>query len=519
MATEDESEEQERSPIDQLDLLKSYLAFTWRAIKHRKLVMGITAGVIFAIALVLQALLPRVYNCQSTIMVQASGNLNPIDERGAFRGAGDIIRRRENVLKIIRATDLVRRSSEDRSPLQRLKDVVRGPRPPGKTEDVEQALMYVVMSSLWVQQQGDTLIFGVDWSNPDIAASLVTEAQKIFLEARHVVEISTIQERMVIMDGHAVKVRKEIEAIADQIKGIKTDKAAAAKAARAPAPPAPAPAASSSAVALAPAPAPRPRIKVVTAVPAPVSEADQTARKEQLTTLRDELEVKKRALKDLKDQRTQEMVRAQTQMQELLTKYTPAHPEVVRLQRTIDGLSGSSTRMAPLETEIASLTAKIKELEAPPESSPTTVVARVRDSGGPRSAAAPKPEALPADILQLLDNETETDPAITVQLQGAISKYAGLRDSIRSAQIELDTAQAAFNHRYKIIAPAEPPLKPIKPNVPMIVAGGFFGGLVVALLLAMILELRRGKIVERWQVYQMKLPILAELRLPSGNRE
>ena len=52
-----------------------------------------------------------------------------------------------------------------------------------------------------------------------------------------------------------------------------------------------------------------------------------------------------------------------------------------------------------------------------------------------------------------------------------------------------------------------------------IVAGGFFGGIVVALLLALLLELRKGKIVERWQVYQMKLPILAELRLPSGPRD
>jgi uncharacterized protein involved in exopolysaccharide biosynthesis len=513
MADEDESEEQERSPIDQMDLVKSYLAFTWRAIRRRKLMIALLSVGVFAMAVAVQAVLPRVYNCQSTIMVQASGNLNPIDERGAFRGAGDIIRRKENVLKIIRATDLVRRSSEDRSTIQRLKDLVRGPREPGKIEDAEQALIYVLQSSLWVKQEGDTLIFGVDWSNPEIAASLVSEAQKVFLDARHVVEISTIQERMAIMDGHAIKVRKEIDAIADQIKGIKNDKAAA-KVARTPAPAGSAPAVA----AVAPAPRP-PRIKVATAVPSAVPDADLTSRKEQLVTLKDELEQKKRALKELKDQRSQELVRAQAQMQELLTKYTPAHPEVVRLQRTIDTLQDSTPRAAPLEAEIATLNAKIKDLERPPDVAPTTVVARVRDTGGGRSTSAPKAEALPAEILQLLDNEAETDPAITVQLQGAISKYATLRDSIRTAQVELDTAQAAFNHRYKIIAPAEPPLKPIKPNVLGIVAGGFIGGIVVALLVAMLLELRKGKIVERWQVYQMKLPILAELRLPPGHRD
>jgi hypothetical protein len=39
------------------------------------------------------------------------------------------------------------------------------------------------------------------------------------------------------------------------------------------------------------------------------------------------------------------------------------------------------------------------------------------------------------------------------------------------------------------------------------------------MLLPMLAELRKGKIVERWQVYQMKLPILAELRLPSGSSD
>jgi uncharacterized protein involved in exopolysaccharide biosynthesis len=507
---QEETEEVERSPIDQMELIRSYGAFALRAVRLRRLLTGLTFTIVFGMTLIGLWLWPRTYHCESTILLQGTGALVATDEKGALRGASDNVRRRENLLRIIKETELAKNWISDRTPAQRLKEWVLR-RPPPRPEDLDGPLLWALGSSLWVQQQGDTLTFGVDWRNPNMAAALVAAAQKVFLEARHAAEISTIQEKISIMDGHAVKVRKEMDDIAEQIKGVRDEKIAAATK---PKTPAPDPAAGT------PAPAPR-KIKITTSVPAPVSDVDVAARKEELDLLRAELEAKKNALKDIKGQRSAALVTAQAQRNELLTKFTPAHPEVVQLDRKIEQLEDQSARTAPLEADIATLTTKIKALEAPGQG-PTTVVTRVRTVGGgpaPSEGSAQKAEAIPAEILQLLETNNEADPAITVQLQGAISKYASLRDGIRSAQLDLDTAQAAFNHRYKIIEPPEPPAEPTKPKVPMVVGIGFFGAALLALALAMLLELRKGRIVERWQVYQMKLPILADLRLPSGSRD
>jgi uncharacterized protein involved in exopolysaccharide biosynthesis len=106
------------------------------------------------------------------------------------------------------------------------------------------------------------------------------------------------------------------------------------------------------------------------------------------------------------------------------------------------------------------------------------------------------------------------DPAVSAQLSTALSKYSELRGEIRSARIRLDTAQAAFNYRYKIVAPASLPAKPHKPKVPMILAIGVLAALGLALLVPIALELKTGIIVERWQVHQLPIPVLGELSMP-----
>jgi hypothetical protein len=110
------------------------------------------------------------------------------------------------------------------------------------------------------------------------------------------------------------------------------------------------------------------------------------------------------------------------------------------------------------------------------------------------------------------------DPAIGAQFRYAISKYTAVRDQISTARIDLDTAQAAFKYRYKVVIPPEPPVRPAKPKVAPLLAGGLIFGLLLALLTPALLELRTGKIVERWQVAQIPLPILAELRFPPSSR-
>jgi len=109
------------------------------------------------------------------------------------------------------------------------------------------------------------------------------------------------------------------------------------------------------------------------------------------------------------------------------------------------------------------------------------------------------------------------DPAIGAQFRYAVAKYTTVRDQISTARIDLDTAQAAFGYRYKIVTPAQAPSKPSKPKVPVMMGGGIAAALLLALLFPVLLELKQGKIVERWQVAQIRLPILAEIKVPPGD--
>jgi len=174
-------------------------------------------------------------------------------------------------------------------------------------------------------------------------------------------------------------------------------------------------------------------------------------------------------------------------------------------------VSQVSSELSQMRSEVADLESQIRQREAMSRSGKSTTE---RIAAGDGAA-----ELLPADVLGLLDDK-DADPALAAQMSGAVVRYGSLRDDVRGAKLALDTAQAAFNHRYQVVIPVDEPTKPVKPKVSMIFGGGLVLSIIVSLLIPILLELRRDVLVERWQVQHFQLPVLAELRLPSkGNGE
>jgi uncharacterized protein involved in exopolysaccharide biosynthesis len=86
---------------------------------------------------------------------------------------------------------------------------------------------------------------------------------------------------------------------------------------------------------------------------------------------------------------------------------------------------------------------------------------------------------------------------------------------VEAAQIELDTARAAFKYRYNIIRPAQVPKRAEKPDVPLALLGGVLSGLLLALLVCLIKDSARGRLMERWQIERwLQLPVIAEVNRP-----
>jgi capsular polysaccharide biosynthesis protein len=102
------------------------------------------------------------------------------------------------------------------------------------------------------------------------------------------------------------------------------------------------------------------------------------------------------------------------------------------------------------------------------------------------------------------------------QLRDAMDKYAALRAQIQGAQIDLETAQAAFKYRYTVVTPARLPRSPTVPNIPVVTLVAFVVSILCGLLLAVLVDLRRGRLLERWQLERLlDRPILGELALPD----
>ena len=91
-------------------------------------------------------------------------------------------------------------------------------------------------------------------------------------------------------------------------------------------------------------------------------------------------------------------------------------------------------------------------------------------------------------------------------------KYDDLLGRLEAARIELDTARAAFKYRYSVVTPPEVPKQATKPNVPMTAIAGLVGGLLLALLVSVLSDIRSGKFLEEWQIQrELGLPVLAEV--------
>ena len=505
MDEQDTVDEEESSNVPQADLLASYLDFGLRAIKKRQLLAALVFVVVAGLAILAAMVWPRTFHCESRLMAQRNEVLASQRERGdPLRGASDVILRHDNLEAIVKQTDLVQSWAAHRVPILRAKDVIMNALRGAPSEaDMVSTLVGTLESRLTVTATDASLAIGIDWPDPQVAAQLVETVEQNFLESRHVAEVSSVADYIAILEGHAAKLRGEIDGLAEQIQRMTEERLGQAErnanrandTART----------NEGAAPAARRSTPRLRLQI----------------DEELPRLKVQLETKQTAIKQFDDDRKRRVSDLQARLSEVKSRYTPAHPAVVDLERQIASISQDSPQLAALKAEAQQLEAEVKSrTNAYTEGTPRTDAqgAAGNSPGTPGPATAPAAGPLPTDIMELMQTSADgLDPAIGAQFRYAVAKYTTVRDQISTARIDLDTAQAAFGYRYKIVTPAQAPSKPSKPKVPVMMGGGIAAALLLALLFPVLLELKQGKIVERWQVAQIRLPILAEIKVPPGD--
>ncbi|HEY0467184.1 MAG TPA: hypothetical protein VGC79_23450 [Polyangiaceae bacterium] len=502
MPDDQSDDEQGAAPLQanaglQMEIVRSYLVFAGSAIRRRWLwpVGIVTVGLVLTLTVL--RYIPRTYSCMTVMMALENPVLDTYGGPSPLAGASTLITRQENLEVLVRETGLVQKYVARRPPLLALKDRTMQRLFGAWSEKTMTAIVVGTLQSkvnVGTDSAGN-LTISVDWTDGKTAAEVAEAARQGFLRTRHAAEVAAFEAKMSILDEHASKMRAEVETLADQINAAHAERV-----------PKPVAGATPSAPVAASAAAPPPR--AVARRPSGIAgamTADLPEQRAKLTEL-------KRRLTDLESDREHRLRDERAKLAELMLHLTPSHPQVVTEQERITLLSQVPSEVALLRSEVADLEGTLKQREA--------LASRSTGSGvgsgvGASSAAS---AGLPTEIIQALEND-DVDPALSAQITGAVARYGSLRDDIRAGRMQLDTAQAAFDHRYQIVVPAEVPNVPTKPKPPLIVGVGLGLSLLIGLLLPILAELRRGIIVERWQVTHMALPILAELKLPPHSPE
>jgi uncharacterized protein involved in exopolysaccharide biosynthesis len=499
MQTEPEgNEEEERSGGGlNVEVLRSYGRFAKRAIVRRRFLIATVAVVGIVLTLAIANLWPRTFECKTVMMTTYNGVLDSNHGPQPLAGA-ELVTTRENLEALIKTTNLTRKFVERRPPLLEYKARIMGAIFSPPDEKVLSAIVLgTLQTRLDLKTEKDKLIITAQWTDGKTAAELAEAARESFLRIRNRTETSAFQEKMSILDAHAATLRDEIEGLAkqarDDLSAKRAEMAAEAK---------------TNGGTVEVKRTPGSPIRALPRRAKPATDAQLPELKERLASL-------KTRLLQAENDRSRQISEQQARLEELKLRLMPNHPQVITQEERVNIASQVSSELAMTRGEVSDLEAQIRQREATMKMGQPS--AGLTGSAGPAGAGADT-GALPTEILGLLD-QPEVDPAMSAQMSGAIARYGSLRDEVRGSKLALDTAQAAFNHRYQIVTPVEEPNRPIKPKVPVIYGVGIALSLLIAFLLPLLLELKRDVLVERWQVQGFQLPVLAELRLPPSSKD
>jgi uncharacterized protein involved in exopolysaccharide biosynthesis len=456
--------------------LRDYLQYVLHsALRHRLLVAVIFIGLIGA-AVQSVRVLPSTYHCEIKIQAQRNVVISTVaglqrswDWELPTHSASDLVLRHDNLVALVRKTDLVRVWESSRAPVMRLKDrMMRELRGELSPESKEDAMIGTLEQRLSVQTTEDAVTIGIDWPDATTAYRLIQAAHANFLEARQYKEISGISEAVGLLEGRSADAREAVYADLERLQKLRP-----------------------------------PKTRAKSEQPKPVVRLPQVD--PDLQRLRGQLQSKRQVLLEMEEFRNRRIAGLQSKLMELKQIYSEFHPAVIDLQQTLDEQQRESNpQLVLLGQEFRKLQDEYERRGGPALNPPESL-----------SAAQ-----LPAEAVRLTrsrDDELETPEVeqAKADLRHDVSQYSSLVDRIDQAKLELQAQRAAFQYRYGVLRPAAVPKVPVKPKKPLVYGGAAIMGLLLGVFAAVILDIRTGRILERWQLSrQLGLPVLAEVRRP-----
>lgn len=372
----------------------------------------------------------------------------PFNADAPTQAASEFILNRQALESIVLGADLLSRWDRERPWALRLKDraieTVFGPM---SEEDRADALVEVLGRRLTVSVNNDVITLNATWWSAGTALDIVNAAKEAFLEARRKVDVQAIDDTGAVLARSVEEHRARLEA------------QMALVTARVSRPPA--------------------RARLATAAP-PVVTTAASRPDLRLNDLRERITVAQQATADAERRHRESVRAAEAALAAARVGRTAQHPDVVSAQRALARLGEEPDALrAARAAESVAVDEFMRaggRLEAAPAATASAPVAAVSDP-----VATPPAPAAVAGV---------EDGYSRALLDNLIAVYQDLLTRQANAQVELETAKAAFRYRYSVIYPARLAKKATGPNRPLILTGALMAGLMAGLLQAVFAELR-----------------------------
>jgi uncharacterized protein involved in exopolysaccharide biosynthesis len=463
----------EEEPLLGVTEIRVLAGFPFRALlRRRRFALLLFAAVMLFVSLA-ALLMERHYRVETkflaslNVVMPALGNPRrsvPTQSDAPTRQAAEAVLKRENLLQIIRQTNLLTTFDQTRPPLGRARDIiVRAVKGPMPDSDRVNTMIGLLEKRMWIDAKEGAVTIGIDWMNPVAAYRIVQAAQQNFFDQRHASQLAMIGESIGILEGHAATAEQSIE---EALRNV------------------------------------RQYTPVIAGIAPPQLVARSTPNSPTIVALQADLARRRQTLADLENARNQRLAAVQGRLAELRNSLGAAHPEVISTEDNLRALLIEPPQIASLRADTASLAQKLRSLGA-------------HQSDIATPALEPLFTRATLERLAAVKADSAEDPRATYaksRLKIATADYEDLLDRLEGAHIELETARASFKYQYTIVSPAQVPKKAEKPNVLLLLVGGFVLGILLGLFAAVCLDLASGRVLEAWQVNRMLgLPIIAQI--------
>jgi hypothetical protein len=493
--------------------------FAGRAVLRHKLLVCVCFLLTFGATIGLTLLVPKSYDVEVKLLALRSGLMAslsnpgravPWDADAPMHAAAETVLRRDNLISLIRQTDLVNEWKR-RAPILLLGDRLKA-RFLGREQTPDETLDAIVHNleaninvAVTPGIEG-TITIAVRWHDPQMAFMLVERAQRAFLDARQVAEARAIGDAISILERYAQSLDRDLK---QTLEALARER-----------PPLPSQLRHASDLVVRASEFVRsmPSADLVdTALPSPDLTVDPGSfLNPRLDRLKGQIATKRGELQNFEEQQKQQLDMLQGQLNAARAIYTPNHPTIQTLQQNVAQAQQNSSRVIALRNELDRLEMAYDDQSA--ADAERLIQAELGRRGPARSPTAPRRVRGP--IVASASPITDAPPArdemaefSTLRLRTELAQLRNILERTDSARIELAVSRGGFKHRYSVVTPAEEPSNPAFPKARRIIFAGLFASFAFAIAAAIAMDVMSPRFLEIWQVQrQLDIPFLGTVR-------